>query len=332
MAFLALGFPFLAALMIVLILLWLFVRRKIAFFLLLVFFAGYKNLFAAVGLNFHGKKAISTKDSNSLRILTWNVASFSRYATYFAPGQTLPDTIFSYIKNIGPDILCFQEFSDFNPFNSTSNTTVLAQSGYRYYYTFHPDGSPNSIAGTTIFSKLPLLDTGKTMLGDPSNPEYIAHADVLFNNKRLRIFTTHLKSIALFIDTNVVTNLVVFHGDPNFVHKATKFEKLKVFAQDHARQVLIAKAEVDKSPYPIVFTADMNSVPTSYPYHVISKGLQDAFVVKGRGLGGTMDQLPPTLRIDLMLADKRLKIKSFFRDSLSLSDHFPQVMDVEWRQ
>jgi hypothetical protein len=63
MAFLALGFPFLAALMIVLILLWLFVRRKIAFFLLLVFFAGYKNLFAAVGLNFHGKKAISTKDS-----------------------------------------------------------------------------------------------------------------------------------------------------------------------------------------------------------------------------------------------------------------------------
>jgi endonuclease/exonuclease/phosphatase family metal-dependent hydrolase len=76
----------------------------------------------------------------------------------------------------------------------------------------------------------------------------------------------------------------------------------------------------------------MNSVPTSYPYHVISKGLQDAFVVKGCGLGGTMDQLPRTLRIDLMLADKRLKIKSFFRDRLSLSDHFPQIMDVEWRQ
>jgi endonuclease/exonuclease/phosphatase family metal-dependent hydrolase len=76
----------------------------------------------------------------------------------------------------------------------------------------------------------------------------------------------------------------------------------------------------------------MNSVPTSYPYFKVSSGLQDAFKVKGCGLGTTMSNLPKTLRIDFIFADKRLEIINYHKDEVDLSDHFPQFIDVKWKE
>ena len=76
----------------------------------------------------------------------------------------------------------------------------------------------------------------------------------------------------------------------------------------------------------------MNSVPASFSYHEMSAGLQDAFVKKGWGLGYTMDYLPKTLRIDVLLFDKKFSIQKFKRDKLHLSDHYPQMADVTWKK
>ena len=110
------------------------------------------------------------------------------------------------------------------------------------------------------------------------------------------------------------------------------FEKLKVFAQEHVKEAWIAKREMDKSPYPIVFNGDLNTVPASYPYHFLSKGLQDVFLSSGFGLGTTMDSLPKTLRIDYLLIDKKLTIKNYYLQQLHLSDHYPQIVDLAWKQ
>lgn len=243
--------------------------------------------------------------------------------------------MFTYIKKIDADVLCLQEFSEHTGPFLLSNTAELVKSGYKYFYKtnelFSSFDFGTITSGSAIFSKIPIIDSGKVMLGDSSFPEHIAYCDVLFHNKPLRIFSTHFKSMNLFTPARDSVYKVAFHGNIHFVYEATKFQKIKAFSPDHVREAFIVKTQIDKSPYPVIYCADMNSVPTSYPYHFVSKGLQDAFISKGCGLGTTLDNLAKTLRIDYLLVDKKLRVANFKKDELHLSDHFPQFIDVAWK-
>ena len=334
MAFLALGFPYLAVVLLFLALSWLFIRKRVALFLLMLFFAGFQNLFATFALDPSPKSNFS-KDPGSLRILTWNVRGFDNSSEAIDTAHSVRKHIFDYISEVNPDVICFQEFAEHFIRGTFSNTAELRRLGYRYFYRtdemprHYPYGTV--LSGTAIFSRLPIIDSHKTMLGDTSCPEYLACIDVLLQNKPIRIFATHFKSINLFANPVDTVNKVIFHGDDKFVYEAGKLKKIRVFAQEHAREAAIAKKAIDKSPYPVVVGTDMNSVPASYPYHTMSYGLQDAFKLKGWGLGTTLENLPKTLRIDFLLADKKLSIQKFREDDLHLSDHFPQFMDVSWK-
>ncbi len=335
MAFLALGFPYLATGIIILFFLWIFINKKIALILFLLFFAGFQNIFATYALNFAAKPRV-LKDNNSLRILTWNVRGFDNPSIEFDSIHSVRRQMFHYLSRMNPDVLCLQEFTEYYTPGTFSNTADLIKLGYTYYYrsneTNHYNPGGMVVSGTAIFSKLPLTDTSKVLLGDTSFPEYLLSADVLFKHKKIRIFATHLKSISLFAEPREDRNKVIFYGDSNFVYTSSRFQKLKAFAQAHAREVLIAKEALNKSPFPVILGTDMNSVPASYPYHVLSGDLQDAFKLYGMGLGTTMDNLPKTLRIDFLFVDKRLTIQNFNKDLLHLSDHFPQFVDLKWKQ
>jgi endonuclease/exonuclease/phosphatase family metal-dependent hydrolase len=88
------------------------------------------------------------------------------------------------------------------------------------------------------------------------------------------------------------------------------------------------KAEVDKSPYPVVLCGDFNDVPNSYAYATIGNGLQNAFVQKGSGIGRSFSGIAPTLRIDNIFLDERFSVQQFTRIKKKLSDHFPIITDV----
>jgi len=331
MAFFALGFPYLAVVIIILAISWLFVKRKYALFLLLLLFAGFQNLFATFALNPSAPKD-SAKEPTSLRILTWNVRGFDNPGFSADSGTSIRKRMYDYIKKTNPDVMCFQEFAEHLFPGVSSNTKELQKLGYIYYY--RTDELPHRyvygtiLTGSAIFSKVPIINRGQIRLGDSSYQEHLVYTDVMLQNQKVRIFTTHFKSINLFAKPEDSDNKVIFHGDSNFVYRSTQFEKLKVFGQDHARQSLIVKKALNASPFPVVFTGDLNSVPTSYPYHMISSGLQDAFRLSGWGLGTTLDSLPKTLRIDFFFADKRLRITNYRKDDLPLSDHFPQIVDI----
>ncbi|MCW3108617.1 MAG: hypothetical protein JWQ09_3123 [Segetibacter sp.] len=335
MAFLALGFPYLAVVILILAFFWIFIRKKVALFLFLLFFAGFQNLFATFALN-PSPKSGHTKDTGSLRVLTWNVRGFDNPSVGGDTANSVRSKMFNYITKVNPDVLCIQEFAEHLIPGTFSNTAELKKLGYVYFYRtdeiprHYPYGTV--LSGSAIFSRIPIIDSAKTMLGDPSYPEYIASVDVLLQNKRVRIFTTHFKSINLFANPADTSNKVIFYGDSTFVYEGTKFEKLKAFAQAHSREALIAKDAIAKSPFPVIIGTDMNSVPTSYPYHVMSEGLQDAFKLNGWGLGTSIGDLPKTLRIDFLLVDKKLAIKNFRKDEIHLSDHFPQFIDVGWKE
>ena len=170
------------------------------------------------------------------------------------------------------------------------------------------------------------------MLGDSSYPEYMGYADVIMDQKPLRIFTTHFKSLNLFAKYIDTVSTVIFHGDKEYVYTASKFEKIQVFSEEHSFQAGIAKNAMNNSRWPVLFTGDLNSVPASHAYHIIGKGLQDAFLQKGNGLGATLDSLPPTLRIDYLLADKKMKIVSWKKEIMHASDHYPQQIRIKWEE
>jgi endonuclease/exonuclease/phosphatase family metal-dependent hydrolase len=335
MGFLALGFPYLALLVILLIFAWMFIKKNVAAYLLLLFFAGFQNLYATFAINVPASLNFKVKETRSLRFLSWNVSGFENPSISNDTPGSIRRKMFEYIKTSKADVLCLQEYSNFIGPAFRSNGEELHKLGYIYSY------QPNEIqktlpggcmfSGPAIFSKVPIIDSGKVLLGDPSYPEHVAYADVMLQHKSIRVFSAHFKSLNLFVVGKDPEAIVPFHSDSLFIYEATRFEKLKVFAQDHSRQALIVKKELDRSPHPLVYTADMNSVPASYPYHTVSKGLQDVFIKKGFGLGTTLDSLPKTLRIDFMFVDKRIAVKKYRKDPLPLSDHFPQVADVQWK-
>lgn len=337
LAFFELAFPYLALAILVLILFWLFIHKKIVFLLLLLFLIGYKNILSSVA--FHFPFAIENKKqqaTTSLHILSWNVRGFDNPSINADSLISKRHQMFELIKQSGADILCLQEFNELYAPGVFSNINDLVTLGYRNYYLTNdtrrvlPWGI--NISESAIFSKIPLQDTGRVMLGDSSFPEYLGYATIMMDNKPLRIFTTHFKSINLFAQEVDTISTVIFHGDSEYVYKASKLEKLKTFSKEHVMQANIAKDVLNKCKTAFLFSADLNSVPTSHAYHIVSAGLQDAFLQKGWGLGATLDSLPATLRIDYMLASNQINIIEWKKEILHASDHYPQHIKIAWKE
>lgn len=334
LTYLDLGFPFLAGALVIFIVCWFFIKKINAVLLLVVLLLGYKNLNASIGLNLFQ----SDKKTNRpfIRLMTWNVKGFDNPAIYLESPTALRRRMFNYIKEQNATILCLQEFTEHDGPGMFSNTQELIKLGYKYYYRtddvsrLYPYGT--IIGCSAIFSKIPITKFGKTVLGDSSFPEHIGFADVLMENKPIRIFTAHFKSYNFHAYFQDSIDIVPFHNDMAFVYKASAFEKIKVFTQDHAKQAAIAKNQLNNTKIPYVFGGDLNAVPASYAYHLLSAGLQDAFLEKGKGLGATMDSMPITLRIDYLLLHNAISINSYRKDTVRLSDHFPQLIDISWKK
>src|SRR4051794_17769068 len=72
MAFLALAFPYLAPVIMILAICWILIDRKVGLLLSVLFIAAFQNLFATFALNPTPKSTLN-KPAGTIRILTWNV-------------------------------------------------------------------------------------------------------------------------------------------------------------------------------------------------------------------------------------------------------------------
>ena len=142
------------------------------------------------------------------------------------------------------------------------------------------------------------------------------------------MFNCHLQSLR-FSNSNLdyIQNPAIKTGTDLKKSKnvITKFKNAFLRRQGQADRV---RAEIEKSPYPVIVCGDFNDVPNSYAYETIGKNLQDAFVKKGTGLGRTFSGISPTLRIDNIFVDKRYSVNQYVRVQKKLSDHFPIITDI----
>ena len=331
MTFIALGFPAIAVVLLILIVIWLLLRRNIGLLLLLLLCLGYKNITSTLALHAFSKFTYD-KDSTSLRILSWNVRYFDTNDR--KTSDSIRRKMFDFIKGINADVILFQDYLEYDSPLFVSNRKILQDSfGYKYainsndFTTEYSHG--RSWAGSAIFSRLPFIDTGKVLYKNIV-PESITYADLLFRNKKLRVFTTHLMSMSIKPHPGIRNHPGVEKLDNAYHFTKTVSQTLKVFDQVHSTQAEFLKDVLAKSPYPSIITGDFNSVPSSYVYHTIKGNRQDAFTQKGFGLGHSYYALSETLRIDYILPDKSFKVVQVTTPQVYLSDHFPVIADITW--
>ncbi len=240
-----------------------------------------------------------------------------------------------YIQQQQPDIICVQDFSTTNIEGIIPNLTFFKDSlPYPYYFysntyqSISPWGKESS--GVAIFSKYPLINAKEILYPGKKWPEAIVEADINIGGVTRRIITTHLQSMYLKDQHPEDKKPWVKDEDSVVNYSGSVVKKMNYYLPYHAQQAQLVRKAIDDSPYPVIFSADMNEVPSSYCYNKIKGNLNDVFLQKGSGLGRTYYRISPTLRIDYLFTTPGTEVVQYKKDTVELSDHYPQIIDVRW--
>jgi endonuclease/exonuclease/phosphatase family metal-dependent hydrolase len=147
--------------------------------------------------------------------------------------------------------------------------------------------------------------------------------DAKFQDRVVRIFTTHLESVGF--------NKSDYESLENMENSKDIAGKIKRSYWLRNQQARILAGYIDKSPYPVIVTGDLDDVPNSFAYFAVKGNLQDAFLKKGAGFGRTIKVISPTLRIDYLFADKKFRVGQYTRPKVPYSDHYPVIVDLKFR-
>lgn len=339
--FLGLLFPYLCLIIIAFFVFFLLVRSKWVWLAVICLILGWKSISAVFGFHLGKNFDKEKKEQGSLRVMTWNVRSFmGENDKIKKTGLTLNHMkMFDLIQTYNPDVLTLQEFMTADSgkyFNSIWHLT--RHMGYPYFY-FSKDVVKyrHLFNGTAIFSKLPIVDSGKFSLNNTTidNTESLIFTDLSVGKDTVRIFTGHLQSFGFmqrdYQDISKIKN------DPEERLDASKniFRKMRTAFEQRGLQADFIRSKLNESHYPELFCGDMNDVPNSYSYFSIRGDKKDAFIAKNFGLGqtyfsfssGFMRNLS-TLRIDYIFADPRFHIIQSQRIPVFLSDHIPVIADL----
>jgi endonuclease/exonuclease/phosphatase family metal-dependent hydrolase len=327
--YLALGFPLLFIAMVIWSLLacYLFPKKGWLYFLFLLFAFG--NISKIVSPHFSSGFQ-QKKQPISIRVLSWNVNEFLIGHVYDDDWKPKHAAMLNFIKNANADIMCFQDFVQSPPDYPLDLTKYFSDSlNYPYYY-FSMDGIGY---GTIIYSRFPISDSGRVKYKEKVYPESLAYVDVAVQNRKMRVYNTHLRSMYLHYEKMTPHNIgysEFVKEDTAFLFHSSRLERLEYFDRIHTSQATLVKEQLNKTKTPFIFCADLNAVPTSYLYNQLSKNLNDAFLVSGSGIQGTYKKFNPFLRIDVVLLSPSLKTTQYHSPRLALSDHFPIITDLQF--
>ena len=327
----AIAFPYFFLAVLIAGIINLFIKKPLAFIMLAcLILLGYKNMSATIAFNLPAKISLQ-KDSTTLRLITWNVQDFVDFMNKPATAFKMLDLIAR--KNA--DIVCMQEFTNIEGSPRYFSIRKKMDSlGYRYYFNSEDDVNYFNhktgffMRGSAIFSKMPFTGSGRININNRDMKENLIYVDISFNNKPLRIYTTHLESFSLYTDTQHIDKDIY---EITYNRKRTIQHKLRDVELYHQREAEIIHTAIATAGMPVIYCGDMNAVPSSYTYHILKNNFQDAFIEKGSGIGATFYKVLPLLRIDYCLADKRLAITGCSVIKEKLSDHYPVITDMRWK-
>jgi len=224
-----------------------------------------------------------------------------------------------------PDILCIQEYSaHFSDTYLTEKDLVNIFKKYPYHHVHFQVNTGRSYFGNATFSKYPI--TSKQTVNFESHYNSAIYSDINIKGKTIRIFNCHLESNYITEKDKVLAMRLKDNFDTDNLKGTTMHfsRKLGTAYKIRSKQAEIVSGQIKASPHPVMVVGDFNDLPSSYAYTTIRGDLQDAFVKKGFGLGWTFTDALLRFRIDHILYNPALELKSFKLDNnVHYSDHFP---------
>jgi endonuclease/exonuclease/phosphatase family metal-dependent hydrolase len=284
------------------------------------------------------------KQPNCLRIMSWNVAQFNILEDKKHP--EVKKQMLALINKYQPDIACFQEmvagdkpvdlntpyYRKFRFYPLSSFVDSLHFPEYFYGYNYKEDFLNNQHFGILILSKYRLINRHAVMKYPYDYNSIFQYADMIKGNDTFRIFNVHLQSLK-FTPTNLnYIDSPSLESREDIEKSQSVIGKIKIGFLKRKAQAELVKEEIDRSPYRVILCGDFNDVPNSYAYATIGKGLQNAFVEKGSGIGRTFSGISSTLRIDNIFLDEDFTVEQFTKINKKLSDHYPVITDISLKQ
>ena len=334
LGFLTLSAFYFLVLLLLFILFWLFVKPGWSLVSVIAILIAIKPISNMVPLRLSSSFE-KQKENNALRIMSWNVEHFD-----ILEHKTHPETkqkMLQLIKDYQPDIACFQEMvgSDNVPEAINYIPDFMREERFEdYHYSYNPklNFDNEHHFGIITFSKYPIINRQTISFYPNDYNSIFQYTDIVKDTDTFRVFNIHLQSLKFtatnleYIDKPTIKDQEDIQKSKSLISKLkTGFLKRKVQAER-------IKAEIDKSPYPIIVCGDFNDVPNSYAYNTIGKGLQNTFAEKGSGIGRTFSGISPTLRIDNIFASEPFTVLQYTRIPKKMSDHFPLISDVELKK
>jgi len=243
---------------------------------------------------------------NHLKVLSYNVRLFNAYEKDPSK-ENVSEIISDIISTEQPDVFCIQEF--YKEHSEDFST-------YPYQYIHFKRRA--SKLGHAIFSKYPIIKEGAFDFEDSNNNALFV--DIVKEEDTLRVYNLHLQSLSI---TPSVSSLQ--EGDTDRLRKriGTSFSK----QQDQVKRVLEHKKATN---LPVLLCGDFNNTPFSYTYRKLKKGMNDAFLEKGNGLGRTYSFDSYPMRIDYIFGSKEMEVIRFETIKKSFSDHYPISATFAW--
>ncbi len=307
--------------------LWLFTRKQWRSLLPVIVLAFCHQMILPIfGLNY-GQNNNMTPQLNGLKIMSWNVHGLGIFDK--PRDKKRPEKIFSLVEQQQPDVFCMIEFYTNTDGSNKEASDYFRKAGYKEYrFMYDNDYGSKIYIGNAVFSKYPLSNFEEIQID-----EYIKmmRCDLsLPNEKKIRLFVVHLQSFLLADKEKALIEKIKTNStqiEQNKEYSKTFLQKMHNAYVKRAPQAILARAEMDKSPYPSILCADLNDVPCSYTYNTIKGNMKDAFAVKGRGLGRTYNLISPTLRIDyIFYSDTAFRLLGYQKlNTPKLSDHNPII-------
>jgi len=310
---------------------WLVIKPRLAFISIIALLLAYKPVSNIIAMRLPGPFA-QAKPQNAIRVLTWNVAQFNVMEDKKNPG--VKKDMVDQVNYYQPDIACFQEMvAEDSAVKDHGHMDEFLEklkfSNYFYSYNVKEDFWGYAHFGIIIFSKYPIINK-QTISWYPNDYNSIFQfVDIVKGDDTIRVFNIHLQTLRFskanlkYIDQPTVEDQTAIRESKNIIGK---FKKGFLKRQLQAERI---RVEIEKSPYPVIVSGDFNDVPNSYAYYTIGKGMKNAFVEKGSGLGRTFSGISPVLRIDNIFVDEEMEVLQFNLIKKKLSDHFPIIADVQ---
>jgi len=295
---------------------WLFLRPILAIPFLLIILLGATLHQRSFPLHFSHDKT----GKDAIKIMSWNVQLFKLYN--WTQNKQLRDEMIEFISKENPDILCLQEyFQASGDYFETTEILKVKLVSKNIHFSSGATNREGHEFGIATFTRFPIIKKGTIRFDEESNKTNLAqYTDILWNNDTIRIYNIHLASNHL--NTNEV-NEIMEAGEKSWKLTRKWISKLRNGYKHRQNQIIQVREHMDQSPHPLIVCGDLNDVPVSYTYKVISRGLEDAFVNSGSGLGATYNGRLPYLRIDYIFHDNSFRSTAFHVIYKPFTDHFP---------